>query len=158
MQSTATERRTAKAAQSSSGEKQTAVAAPDVTEAAGSAGESVARVSGRAIENTQKLWRISLNSLLPRHKGARPLHAATAPAITAPVVRIPIVVRIGRVRRLSLGHRPLSASAERQYDQCQPEWSKQLHFTPIGSIKLGSLFLTLPTRGLTGQHVISADG
>jgi hypothetical protein len=43
------------AAQSSSGEKQTAIAAPDVTEVAGSAGEIVARTSGRAIENTQKL-------------------------------------------------------------------------------------------------------
>ena len=28
----------------------------------------------------------------------------------------------------------------------------------IGSIKLESLFLTLPTRGLTGQHVIASDG
>jgi hypothetical protein len=27
-----------------------------------------------------------------------------------------------------------------------------------GSIKLGSLFLTLPTRALTGQHVIRSDG
>ena len=25
-------------------------------------------------------------------------------------------------------------------------------------MRLGSLFFTLPTRGLTGQHVISADG
>ena len=28
----------------------------------------------------------------------------------------------------------------------------------IGSIRLGSLFLTLPTRWLTGQAVISPDG
>src|SRR5215475_3179271 len=28
----------------------------------------------------------------------------------------------------------------------------------IGSIRLGSLFLTLPTRALTGQHVICSDG
>jgi hypothetical protein len=27
----------------------------------------------------------------------------------------------------------------------------------IGSIRLGSLFLTLPTRGLTGQHVIPSE-
>jgi len=27
----------------------------------------------------------------------------------------------------------------------------------IGSIKLGSLFLTLPTRALTGQQVIPSD-
>src|SRR5438128_2236033 len=33
------------------------------------------------------------------------------------------------------------------------------HVTPAtGSIKLGSLFLTLPTRALTGQQVISPDG
>ena len=57
--------RIAKEARSSSGEKHTALAAPDVTEAAGTAGEIVARTSGRAIENTPKLWRISLNSFLP---------------------------------------------------------------------------------------------
>jgi hypothetical protein len=28
----------------------------------------------------------------------------------------------------------------------------------IGSIRLASLFLTLPTRTLTGQHIISSDG
>jgi hypothetical protein len=28
----------------------------------------------------------------------------------------------------------------------------------IGGIGLGSLFLTLPTRVLTGQHVILSDG
>jgi len=44
--------RIAKEARSSSGEKHTALAAPDVTEAAGTAGEIVARTSGRAIENT----------------------------------------------------------------------------------------------------------
>jgi hypothetical protein len=38
---------------------------PDVTEAAGRAGESVARESDRTRENTPKLWRISPNSLLP---------------------------------------------------------------------------------------------
>src|ERR1700730_5547408 len=57
--------RTAKAAQSSSGEKQTAIAAPDVTEAAGSVGESVARASDRTRANTLRLWRIRFNSLLP---------------------------------------------------------------------------------------------
>src|SRR6516164_7195595 len=34
--------------------------------------------------------------------------------------------------------------------------SAQVYCDEIGSIKLGSLFLTLPTRGLTGQHVISS--
>ena len=30
--------------------------------------------------------------------------------------------------------------------------------TATGSIRLASLFLTLPTRALTGQHIISSDG
>jgi hypothetical protein len=32
------------------------------------------------------------------------------------------------------------------------------HWAAIGSIRLGSLFLTLPTRALTGQHIIASDG
>jgi hypothetical protein len=28
----------------------------------------------------------------------------------------------------------------------------------IGSVRLGSLFLTLPTRALTGQQIISSEG
>jgi hypothetical protein len=28
----------------------------------------------------------------------------------------------------------------------------------IGSIRLASLFLTFPTRALTGQHAIASDG
>jgi hypothetical protein len=28
----------------------------------------------------------------------------------------------------------------------------------MGSSRSGSVFLTLPTRGLTGQHVVSFDG
>jgi hypothetical protein len=47
--------RTAKEAQSSSGEKHTAIAAPEATEAAGTAGEIVVRAKDRAIENTQKV-------------------------------------------------------------------------------------------------------
>jgi len=34
----------------------------------------------------------------------------------------------------------------------------QVHCAAIGSTRLGSLFLTLPTRELTGQHVIFSDG
>ena len=33
----------------------------------------------------------------------------------------------------------------------------QVHCAEIGSIRLGSLFLTLPTRGLIGQQVISCE-
>jgi hypothetical protein len=32
------------------------------------------------------------------------------------------------------------------------------HGKLIGSTKPGSLFLTLPTRGLTGQHTMPSDG
>ena len=90
--------------------------------------------------------------------GAAVWRRITTAVVELANMRIPIVVRIGSVRRLSLGHRPLSASADRPYDQCQREWSKQLHFMLIGSISLGSLFFTLPTRMLTGQQVISSDG
>src|SRR6266446_4174469 len=31
------------------------------------------------------------------------------------------------------------------------------HYATLGSIRLGSLFLTFPTRGLTGQQVSSSD-
>jgi hypothetical protein len=36
--------------------------------------------------------------------------------------------------------------------------SLRVHCTEVGSIGLASLFLTLPTRALTGQHVIFSDG
>src|SRR5262252_7690844 len=36
--------------------------------------------------------------------------------------------------------------------------ARNSYYAAIGSIRLGSLFLTLPTRTLTGQHVISSDG
>jgi hypothetical protein len=38
------------------------------------------------------------------------------------------------------------------------EPSAQVHSAEIGSIRLGSLFLTLPTRALTGQQTISSEG
>jgi len=57
--------RTANAAQSSSGAKQTAMAAPEATEEAGRTGANAARAIGRATENTQKLCYIRINSLLP---------------------------------------------------------------------------------------------
>ena len=47
--------RMAKEAQSSSGAKQTAIAALDVIEAGGATSESAAKASGRATENPQKL-------------------------------------------------------------------------------------------------------
>jgi len=41
------------------------MAAFDITDETGNAGESAARTSGRATENTQKFRHIILNSLLP---------------------------------------------------------------------------------------------
>jgi hypothetical protein len=46
--------RIAKAAQSSSGAKQTAIAAPDATDEAGNAGENAPITSERAIRNTNQ--------------------------------------------------------------------------------------------------------
>ena len=44
------------------------------------------------------------------------------------------------------GEARLPAATSRPHHIC--------HWAAIGSIKFGSLFLTLPTRGLTGQHVM----
>src|SRR6516162_2997889 len=57
--------RTANAAQSSSGAKQTAMATPEAAEQTGRMGADAPRASDRATENTQKLCYIRLNSLLP---------------------------------------------------------------------------------------------
>ena len=76
--------------------------------------------------------------------------------IAAPVR--PVVMRIGRDWRLSLPCRHLGTTGERREDQKRGEPSMQVHCAEIASIRLGSLFLTLPTRGLTGQHVIFSDG
>jgi len=39
--------------------------------------------------------------------------------------------------------------------ECEITWRR--HYAATGSIRLESLFLTLPTRVLTGQHVIFSD-
>jgi hypothetical protein len=51
-------------------------------------------------------------------------------------------------RRLPLG--------ARKADQTKGQ-AEQTDTAKIGSIRLTSSFLTLPTRGLTGQHVSSSD-
>src|SRR5580704_5929681 len=80
-------------------------------------------------------------------------------------------MRIRSRRRLSLSGYHLGASAERQNEQ-RGEPSTQVHYPSSpradrpraypapasGSIRLGSVFLTLPTRALTGQQIISSDG
>ena len=43
----------------------------------------------------------------------------------------------------------------RAMGECEITWG---HYAVTGSIKLGSLFLTLPTRWLTGHQIISAEG
>jgi hypothetical protein len=72
-----------------------------------------------------------------------PLHHATAATtVTAPVMR-----RVGRVGDLAL----LGARGQRQHNEERGEPSVPVHrATPapaIDSNRLGSLFLTLPTRG-----------
>ena len=78
------------------------------------------------------------------------LHHVTG-AVHSPVV----IVWIGCGWWPSLLRGHLDASGKRQYDQKSAEPSMQLHCTET---RLGSLFLTLPTRGLTGQYVISFAG
>jgi len=85
-----------------------------------------------------------------------PLHAtastATA-AITSPVARIfpGVARRVRSVGRLSLARRHLGASSESQQDDQQGEPSMQVHCAEIGSIRLGSLFLTLPASAPTNE-------
>jgi hypothetical protein len=47
---------------------------------------------------------------------------------------------------------------DRAYHRPPRSASPRDHGKPIGSIKLGSLFLTPPTRGLTGQHIMPSEG
>ena len=77
--------------------------------------------------------------------GAKPslLHVTAAAAITTPVARIFLIVV---VRRPSLLRRHLDASGERQHDEHGGETPILLHCAMIGPIRLGSLFLTLPTE------------
>jgi hypothetical protein len=70
---------------------------------------------------------------------------------------------------MGLGPVPLGARSQRQHNEERGEPFVPAHrfrrpvrraypVPTIGSIRLGSLFLTLATRGLTGQHIISSDG
>src|SRR5215472_6239753 len=45
----------------------------------------------------------------------------------------------------------------RRYRPWRAPWPRS-HAATIGSIRVGSSFLTLPTRALTGQQVIAPDG
>ena len=82
------------------------MAAPEVTEAADTAGEAVARASDRARENTPKLWRISLNSLLPclgAHQNQRPGgFGGHHPGVVCPSAPHEEISSVSRRRR---GHR-----------------------------------------------------
>lgn len=63
---------------------------------------------------------------------------------------------MGRDRRLHLVRRHGGTPGEGQQDEERREPFMQVHCTKTVSIRLGSLFLTLPTRGLTGEQVISS--
>jgi len=58
---------------------------------------------------------------------------------------------IARDWRLLLLRCHLRASAEHQWDEERGEPSMRVHLAAIGSIRLGSLFLTLPTRLLVAE-------
>jgi PAS domain-containing protein len=66
-------------------------------------------------------------------------------------MRMPVGLRVRRVGRASLLGSHRGPSGERQNDEERDEQRMHVHYAAIGSIRLGSLFLTLPTRGLTGQ-------
>src|SRR6516162_3650683 len=63
---------------------------------------------------------------------------------------------MGRDRRLHLVRRHGGTPREGQQDEERGEPFMQVHCTKTVSIRLGSLFLTLPTRGLTEQNFISS--
>jgi hypothetical protein len=66
-------------------------------------------------------------------------------------------MRIGRYWRLPLARGHLDASGERQNDEGRDEQRMHVHYAATGSIRLGSLFLTFQTRGLTDVALVSAD-
>jgi hypothetical protein len=61
------------------------------------------------------------------------------------------------LHQLGAGHEESVSLGVREPRSIGSAAGQHLHHPLIstGSIRLGSLFLTLPTRGLTGQHVIS---
>jgi hypothetical protein len=67
-----------------------------------------------------------------------------------------VIARIGSIGRLSLPGCHRGASGQRQDDEYRGEPSMRVHCAEILSIRLGSLFLTLPTRALTGQQIMSS--
>jgi hypothetical protein len=52
---------------------------------------------------------------------------------------------------------PLGTSRERQNEEQRGQPWVQAHCAEIALIRLGSLFLTLPTRVLTGQHRVAIE-
>jgi hypothetical protein len=101
----------------------------------------------------------------PARSDRSPLHAkatASPATVTAPVVQV--LRRVGRVLGLRLV--PLGARSQRQHNEERGEPSVPVHrffwatrsAVPNprqrkASIRLASLFLTLPTRRLTGSYL-----
>jgi hypothetical protein len=76
------------------------------------------------------------------------------PEVKAVLKLLPVVVErpapaVNKALRLYLG--PTSVP---DYRRTRRSPASRLHSAAIRSIRFGSLFLTLPTRGLTGQQVI----
>ena len=60
---------------------------------------------------------------------------------------------------IAADHQQWSSSGALHAAPCRErEIIRLRHYAATGSIRLESLFLTLPTRVLTGQHVIFSDG
>jgi hypothetical protein len=84
------------------------------------------------------------------------LHLAAA---ASPVAASPAAVRTSVARIFPVGRRRWrvrrSTTGEQEHDGYRCEPPIQAHRSAIGSIRLGSSFLTLPTRVLTGKRIIS---
>ena len=66
----------------------------------------------------------------------------------------PAIIGLRRTRRLSMRSRDLRASTQCEDEEHSHEPHMPVHCATTGSIRLGSLFLTLAARGLTGLKVI----
>jgi hypothetical protein len=81
-----------------------------------------------------------------------PLHHAALATVTAPVAHI-----LRRVWGLTFSG--ARSKCQHNEERGEPLCQFIAYSGPaIGSLRLGSLFRTFPTRALPGQHVISADG
>ena len=87
--------------------------------------------------------------------GLRRSDPARSDTLTLHVADVrPAIIGLRRTRRLSMRSRDLRASTQCEDEEHSHEPHMPVHCATTGSIRLGSLFLTLAARGLTGLKVI----